>query len=113
MEKAGDLIHSIAVASKEQAVGVEQISQGITQVSQVVQTNAATAEESAAASEELNAQAEQLRATVSIFKVKKSAAGFEGAADTVSRAGARRPRGMLQPSKRPALSLGEGDYGKY
>ena len=67
---AADLVGSIAIASKEQASGIEQINQGIIQVSQVVQNNAATSEESAAASSELSSQANQLREVVSIFKIK-------------------------------------------
>lgn len=67
---AADLVGSIAVASKEQAMGIEQINQGIIQVSQVVQNNAATSEETAAASSELSSQANQLREVVSVFKIK-------------------------------------------
>jgi len=47
VDKAANLVSAIAVASKEQAIGIEQINQGIMQVSQVVQTNAATSEEKA------------------------------------------------------------------
>jgi methyl-accepting chemotaxis protein len=69
---ATDLVGSIAVASKEQALGIEQINQGIMQVSQVVQSNAATSEESAAASEELSGQANQLKEIISLFRVKQN-----------------------------------------
>jgi methyl-accepting chemotaxis protein len=114
VEKAADLVQSIAVASREQAIGVDQINQGIAQVSQVVQTNAATAEESAAASEELTAQAEQLRETVGVFKVRKSMVRQESSSDTYSKSNsASRPRGLSQTGSRPKLSLGENDYGKY
>jgi methyl-accepting chemotaxis protein len=114
VDKAADLVQSIAVASREQAIGVEQINQGIAQVSQVVQTNAATAEESAAASEELTAQAEQLRETVGVFKVRKSMVRQESSSDTYSKSNsASRPRGLSQTGSRPKLSLGENDYGKY
>jgi methyl-accepting chemotaxis protein len=73
VDKAADLINSIALASVEQSNGIEQINQGIAMVSQVIQTNAATAQESAAASEELSSQAEQLKAHVSIFRLRKEA----------------------------------------
>jgi len=72
VSNASELVKAIAIASKEQAVGIEQLNQGIMQVSQVVQNNAATAEESAATSEELSAQADHLKDIVSIFKVKKA-----------------------------------------
>ena len=42
---ATELVSSIAIASKEQAMGIEQLNQGILQVSQVVQSNAATPSE--------------------------------------------------------------------
>lgn len=70
--KAASLVGDIAVASNEQAAGIEQINQGIMQVSQVVQTNSATSEEGAAASEELSSQAELLRESVSKFKLRKA-----------------------------------------
>lgn len=70
IDRAAELIHSIAIASTEQAHGIEQINYGIGQVSQVVQTNAATAEESASASEELSGQAMQLKEHIRQFKLK-------------------------------------------
>lgn len=69
--KVSSLIGNIAVASKEQSAGVEQINQGVMQVSNVVQTNSATSEESAAASEELSGQAELLKQQAAKFKLKK------------------------------------------
>jgi methyl-accepting chemotaxis protein len=58
VEKVKNLVEQVSVASREQAQGIDQVSQAITQMEKVTQTTAATAEESAAASEELNAQAE-------------------------------------------------------
>ncbi len=69
---AAEIVGSIATASNEQAIGIEQLNLGISQVSQVVQSNAATSEESAAASEELASQAEQLNQTVGVFKVRQT-----------------------------------------
>ncbi|SHI20930.1 methyl-accepting chemotaxis protein [Sporobacter termitidis DSM 10068] len=104
VDKAADLVHSIATASTEQAAGVEQINQGIAQVSQVVQTNAATAEESAAASEELSAQAERLRETISIFKIKDAADSIRAAA----------PQNLARPALgRPQIALTGSGMGKY
>ena len=48
----------VSDASRQQAQGIDQVSQAIAQMEKVTQTTAATAEESAAASEELSAQAE-------------------------------------------------------
>jgi methyl-accepting chemotaxis protein len=52
------LVDGVSAASRQQAQGIDQVSQAMAQMEQVTQTTAATAEESAAASEELNAQAE-------------------------------------------------------
>ncbi|MDD6133340.1 MAG: methyl-accepting chemotaxis protein [Selenomonadaceae bacterium] len=54
--------NSIAKASKEQSLAIEQINQGVLQVSQVVQANSAT-------SEELSRQAELLSDEVRKFKI--------------------------------------------
>src|SRR5207244_57671 len=48
------LVDEDSVASRQQAQGIDQVSQAIAQMEKVTQTTAATAEESAAASEELN-----------------------------------------------------------
>ncbi len=59
------LINEIAVASKEQQLGAEQINASIQQLSEITNQNAATAEEMSTAAEQLAAQAEQLRNLVS------------------------------------------------
>ena len=53
-----NLVEQVSVASREQAQGIDQVSQAVAQMEKVTQTTAATSEESAAAGEELNAQAE-------------------------------------------------------
>ena len=67
--EVAELVASIAKASKEQSMAIEQINQGVLQVSQVVQANSATSEESASASEELSMQAELLSNEVKKFKL--------------------------------------------
>ncbi len=60
VRQVGDLNHmvsEIATASREQAVGVQEISKALGQIDQGMQQNAAVASESAAASEDLTAQA--------------------------------------------------------
>ena len=59
------LVDAVSVASREQAQGIDQVTQAITQMEKVTQNTAATAEESAAASEELSAQAESSMGVVS------------------------------------------------
>lgn len=62
--RVGALVAEIAAAAKEQARGIDQISQAVGQMDKVTQNSAASAEETAAASEELNAQAQQLQECV-------------------------------------------------
>jgi len=59
-----ELVNQVSVAGRQQAHGVQQVSDAIVHIEKVTQTTAATAEESAAASEELNAQAETSMAVV-------------------------------------------------
>ncbi len=66
--KTTDLIEEITAASKEQALGVDQISAGVSSIEGATQENCATAEETAAAAEELNKMAKQLRNLLARFK---------------------------------------------
>ncbi|WP_461205981.1 methyl-accepting chemotaxis protein [Clostridium sp. DL1XJH146] len=70
ISKVNGLISNIAIASNEQAIGVEQVNLGINQIAEVVQTTSATSEETASASEELSSQAELLKEQVQTFKLK-------------------------------------------
>ncbi len=62
--KAEDLISEIAAASREQAEGINQVTQAVTQMDQVTQQNSAFSEETASSSEELSSQAESLKGLV-------------------------------------------------
>lgn len=65
--KSMKFMDEIAVASNEQAEGIEQISRGIDLLSRVIQTNSATAQQTAAASEQLSEQAEMLNQRATRF----------------------------------------------
>ncbi|NOY07356.1 MAG: HAMP domain-containing protein [Spirochaetes bacterium] len=84
--KVADFLGEIALASKEQAQGVEQINSGVEQIDQVTQANTASAEESAAAAEELASQALQLKGLISHFKLSNSGNGRSGFRDMQSKA---------------------------
>lgn len=117
VDKAAELVNAIAMASTEQAHGIEQISQGITQVSQVVQTNAATAEESAAASEELSAQAEQLSETIAVFKTKRGTLALgENRSELNLQSKARQlsvREGRVAGAGKIKIALNDDEFGKY
>ena len=63
------IVGEIAVASREQSEGIDQVNQAIVQMDQVTQQNAALVEEAAAATQSLQDQAAELTAAVSIFKI--------------------------------------------
>jgi len=62
--KVGKLLGEIAVVSKEQAQGIDQVSRTVADMDRVVQQSAANTEESAAASQELDSQAVQMKQSV-------------------------------------------------
>jgi methyl-accepting chemotaxis protein len=108
--KAANLVEEIAVASNDQAAGIQMLNNGIAQVSSVVQNNAATSEESAAASEQLTGQASALKEAVSVFKLNSSYFGDSKPAKALG-SGLR-----AVPAVKPArqkIALGDGDFGKY
>ena len=126
--KVAELVNHIAIASNEQALGVEQINQGIEQISDVVQTTSATSEETAAASEELSGQAENLRNQVARFRLKKnnsngSYRGVDSINPEVLRMldrmnGKNRDEFLDDEStgevpKKPRIALSDREFGKY
>jgi len=62
-----DIMKEISTASKEQSVGIEQVSSAITQMDQVTQQNASLVEEAAAASTSMQKQAAALLSVVGKF----------------------------------------------
>jgi hypothetical protein len=58
------LVGQIAVACREQALGITQVNSAVTDMDKVTQSNAASAEECASAAEELNSQATEQKAHV-------------------------------------------------
>ena len=67
-----DLVAGIAVASNEQAHGVNQITIGLQQIDQVTQQNTAAAEESASAANEMSAMASNLQKLIARFKLRQT-----------------------------------------
>jgi len=67
-KKVNSLVSEIAVASKEQAQGIDQLNLAMQEIDRVVQQNAANAEETASAVAELQAQSEQLKEFVLVLQ---------------------------------------------
>jgi methyl-accepting chemotaxis protein len=63
------IVGEIALASREQSEGIEQVNQAIAQMDQVTQQNAALVEEAAAATQSLQDQADQLAQAANVFKI--------------------------------------------
>lgn len=74
VKQVNDIIAEIANASIEQSEGINQVSQAISQMDQVTQQNAALVEQAAAAAASLQEEASGLNGSVSVFKIKVSAA---------------------------------------
>ncbi len=66
--KSAELIHNIAIASREQEKNIESINNAILQLSNSTNENSASSEELSASAEELLAQAEKLKNLASSFK---------------------------------------------
>ncbi|MCC7170988.1 MAG: DUF3365 domain-containing protein [Planctomycetes bacterium] len=69
VKKVSDLVNEIAAASKEQAVGIEEVNRATTKMDEVVQGNAAQTEELASTARSMLDQANTLNEIVSQFRV--------------------------------------------
>ncbi len=74
-QKVNDIVSEIAVASREQSVGVEQVNRAITDMDGVTQQNAALAEETSAVSHSLADQAYKLEEAVGFFNNNRDKKG--------------------------------------
>ena len=76
VSRAKSLVDHVSVASRQQALGISQVSQAVVQMEKLTQKTAATAEECAAASEELTGQA--TASTVSALSLSELVTGTRG-----------------------------------
>jgi methyl-accepting chemotaxis protein len=112
--RINDHIHSIALAAKEQATGLQEVNIAINQMDQVTQQNAAMVEETSAATEKLSSEAKSLFSMMSRFDigngeghVAQPAAPRYGAAASVAGrtpAAARPSRPVAASDQRPRVS---------
>ncbi|WP_075590588.1 methyl-accepting chemotaxis protein [Labilibacter marinus] len=70
IEKTGELVNEISVASQEQKVGANQINTALNSLNGLTQVNAAQSEEIAASANELKLQAEKLSIAISTFSMQ-------------------------------------------
>jgi methyl-accepting chemotaxis protein len=74
IKKMAELMLEISSASREQSLGVEQVTSAIGQLDTVIQQNASTSETLAASSEELSGQATALQDAMAFFKLSAASA---------------------------------------
>ncbi len=98
VKQAADIMGEIALASREQSSGIEQVKQAIEHMDEATQQNAALVEESAAAAASMQEQADKLVREVSVFKMSAQA----GPADL---AHGLPPVAPTLPAKRPLRGL--------
>ena len=106
--RINDHIHSIAVAAKEQATGLQEVNTAINQMDQVTQQNAAMVEETSAATQKLSAEAGGLFSMVSQFHIGEGASVAQQAgtapASRTSAAKSVAPARPAAESDRPRVS---------
>ncbi|MEC5396842.1 methyl-accepting chemotaxis protein [Uliginosibacterium sp. H1] len=76
-QSLSSLVSEIAQASREQAAGIEQVTQAVSQMEGVTQQNAALVEQAAASAGSLSEQSQALATTVAVFRLEQSAQGAE------------------------------------
>ena len=109
---AADLVHEVAAASTEQAIGVAQMNKAMSRVDELTQRNAAASEELASTSEELASQAEALQDLIAFFRIDggdDQRGGIVGGETQPSR-----PRAAVRPFA-PALARQKAtaDHGEF
>ncbi len=107
---AADLVHEVAAASNEQALGVAQMNKAMARVDELTQRNATAAEEVASTSEELSSQAESLQSLIAFFRIGAAHQGTRGGEPDAA------VRGRKVPASRPlapvaAMSREAARYG--
>lgn len=74
VDKVNAIVAEIAVASQEQARGIEQVNNAVAEMDKVVQQSAASSEETSSAAEELASQAQGLAEMVGSFQLERGEA---------------------------------------
>ncbi|MCM2476876.1 HAMP domain-containing protein [Rhizobium sp. CG5] len=91
---------SIAVAAKEQSVGLAEVNTAVNQMDQVTQQNAAMVEESNAASASLAVESQRLSELISRFKL--ASGGFTSVAGSAPARRPQSPTSSSAPTRYPA-----------
>ena len=106
ISKTAELVQEVASASREQAIGVAQVSKAMTKMDQVTQRNAAAAEQLAGTGQQMADHAAGLQQLLSAFKIETSAKD-SSTADLIQAARWQQKRGgpPLTPARRDPTTL--------
>jgi methyl-accepting chemotaxis protein len=91
IKKTADLVQEIAMASEEQATGVNQVNTAMMQLDTVAQQNASASEELAATSEEMSSQTEALQNVIGFFRLDNTSTAKSSAKPAKKKAGQAKP----------------------
>ena len=86
------IVNDIAVASREQSMGIEQVSEAVMQMDKATQQNAALVEQAAAAAESLKEQAVSMLGAAAVFRLPARAPQLS--------VGRKRPPALAAPQKK-------------
>ena len=104
IKKVAQIVADIAVASNQQATGIDQINTALNQMDEVTQQNSALVEENAATAKTLEHQSGAMSSSVGTFKLKGMESGGLAAPSQVAalkRAPSEAAREKAPPAKRP------------
>ncbi len=109
VDNTGDVTlisNEISMATKEQAVGAQEITKAMSQLDQVTQTNAATSQECASAAEQLSSQSQALREVVGVLvSTIKGSRNKTSQKSEVTKKSKRQPPNNVIPLKKNELKV--------
>jgi methyl-accepting chemotaxis protein len=112
--KVTDIVGEIAVASREQSTGIEQVNRAVVQMDEVTQQNAALVEEASAAAQAMQEQASVLQRQMAFFRLDGDAAGFEARVDrSAPEARAEPARSAAKPAGRLEPAMASADWREF
>ena len=106
IKSVADIVADIAMASNEQATGIDQVNKALTQMDEVTQQNSALVEENAATAKTLEGQAKSMDDRVSFFQLRggEEHSSFQAEKSAGSRASnVSAPRPKAAAPKKPAV----------
>jgi len=108
VKRVSDIVAEIAVASEEQAQGIDQVNNAVTQMDTTTQQNAALVEEASAASKVVEQQAQDLVAQVGQFRTREPALAQSKPGTRIVQSAVtpmRRPAKQAQPAQKQAAAI--------